>query len=228
MTEVGLPADEHEDRTRSRVVLLWQVTALVLLVARFGVPELRGGRPTGPAWTGLLTITALWLLIGVLGWAARALPLRQTVRTLGPVRAGAAGGVVGLLLLAHHVPATDLEPFTPWVMYTTPVAAVVYYELTAVADAEPLEALPIDRAVERSTARPVHSRFGVWAERAADGDLQALAQLTEAVEAVLRVGGRDEADSVRVGRCVVEDPQADAPARCEPLITLDVRPDRAT
>jgi hypothetical protein len=200
---------------------VWRTGALVLLAVTFVLhaPDLVAGR--GAAWTVLTSVTETWLLVGITVWALARLPVRQAAKVIGPWRTALIGLAGVLMITGQQVRNVELWPFTSWEMYTEPIAAQAYAEVELFHDGESQGPLPFDEVLPMASPRPFLGPLLPIADRAADGDDEALDLLERTLDPLAaRVG---DADTVVIRRCLVRDPTVARLAVCQDLIHVRVQ-----
>ncbi|HLU53711.1 MAG TPA: hypothetical protein VK011_08990 [Acidimicrobiia bacterium] len=172
---------------------------------------------TGWLWT--TRMAELWLVGGLVAVAWRDMPLADMAAGIGRMRLGAVIFLLAATTAGQFVgPGSSAYPFVHWDMYTAGASQVSYGEVWLVDEAEERRRLLLAGSDVTTEPRALSGRLLQEAEAAAAGDDTAIRVLRESIRVL--ADGAGSAGRAEVLRCVVDEPTAAQPSRCDVVATV--------
>lgn len=216
------PTSEGEGEVaapRRRAWVVWLGVAVGLVGCLVLLPAAEGEPGGGTARIAARWLLEPWLVLGLLCWVLRRVPVRRIV---SPGQSVLVGAVVVGTLAAQSLPMLNAYPLTDWSMYSSPTDSLRYTEFGMVdAQGRPVADLPIADLVPNTLGRAFMDRLSEWVERAEDGDGQAVEVVEATLIALLAEVDDPSVAGVDVRWCYVEAPTPQEPARCELALSVD-------
>ena len=156
---------------------------------------------------------------GLVAVAWRDMPLADMAAGIGRMRLGAVIFLLAATTAGQFVgPGSSAYPFVHWDMYTAGASQVSYGEVWLVDEAEERRRLLLAGSDVTTEPRALSGRLLQEAEAAAAGDDTAIRVLRESIRVL--ADGAGSAGRAEVLRCVVDEPTAAQPSRCDVVATV--------
>jgi hypothetical protein len=165
----------------------------------------------------------IWIAGGLLALAVRGLPWRRMLDAIGATRSIALVSLAVLISLAQFATVWhNPYPFSRWDLYAQRVRATSFIEVTMVADGVEVGPLPLTQVAPPREPRTVLARINALVIESLGGSDEARRTLDATLEHFAgRVSG-PAPDAIVIRRCVVREPTAEIPVRCEVELTTDL------